>query len=244
MNEIRIARYNSNLEGVTMNFDRMIRMDPKLLYRRYLFRTGNFREWMNVWICKLNRFILCRMKRYCVILAVLLNLFAYSQVADGTNYGLLVGRSVNLIKRNIGVYMKAYVDIEKLAESIGAAAGVTNADEGFVYAFLITKWSREFGFDPLEVAAVALTESQFDPKAVSPKDARGLMQIHRPSWEMDDYFNTEKNIRKAMKILYMYRNSQPDSYLKLYYGDKGEEGVSYVRKVRGNYEKLAKSYIK
>jgi len=170
----------------------------------------------------------------------LLNLFAYSLAADGTNDGLLLGKSVNLSRRNIDVYMKAYEDIEMLAESIGTAAGVTNADERFVYAFLITKWSREFGFDPLEVAAVALTESQFNPRAVSPKDARGLMQIHRPSWEMDDYFNTEKNIRKAMQILYMYRNSQPDSYLKRYYGDTGEEGIQYVRKVRGNYEKLAR----
>jgi hypothetical protein len=68
------------------------------------------------------------------------------------------------------------------------------------------------------------------------------MQIHRPSWEMDDYFNAEKNIRKAMQILYMYRNSQPDSYLKLYYGDTGEEGMQYVGKVRGNYEKLARIY--
>jgi len=217
-------------------------MDPKVLYRRYLFRTGNFEEWMNIWMGKLNRFLIGLMKRYCLVLAILLNLFVCSLAADGTNDGLLVGKSIDLINQSIDVYMRAYEDIEMLAESIGTAAGVTNADEKFVYAFLITKWSREFGFDPLEVAAVALTESQFNPKAVSPKDARGLMQIHRPSWEMDDYFNTEKNIKKAMQILYMYRNSQPDSYLKRYYGDTGEEGVQYVRKVRGNYEKLARIY--
>ncbi len=225
-----------------MDFDRITRLDPKVLYRKYLFRTGNFEEWMGIWKCKLGRFILSLTKRYCLVWAVLLNLFGYSLAADGTNEGHLVGNSVNLISQNIDLYLRAYEDIETLAESIGTAAGVTQTDERFVYAFLITKWSREFGFDPLEVAAVALTESQFNPKAVSPKDARGLMQIHRPSWEMDDYFNAEKNIRKAMQILYMYRNSQPDSYLQRYYGDTGEEGAQYVRKVRGNYEKLARIY--
>lgn len=222
-----------------MDLDRLMRMEPKILYRKHLFRTGNFKEWINVWIGRLNRFVLCGMKRYCVVLAVMVNLFAYTLIADGTIHELLVNSSINLINRDIGMYVRAYENIEKLAESIGTAAGVINIDERFVYAFLITKWSREFGFDPLEVAAIALTESQFHPKAVSPKDARGLMQIHRPSWEMDDYFNTEKNIRKAMQILYMYRNSQPDSYLKLYYGDTGKEGTQYVRKVKGNYEKLA-----
>ena len=225
-----------------MDFDRLMRMDPKILYRKYLFRTGSFKEWVNVWIGGPNRFVLGSMKRYCVVLAVMVNLFSYTLTADGTSHKLLVSDSVHLINRDIDVYVKAYEDIEMLAESIGTAAGIINVDERFVFAFLITKWSREFGFDPLEVAAVALTESQFNPKAVSPKDARGLMQIHRPSWEMDDYFNTEKNIRKAMQILYMYRNSQPDSYLKLYYGDTGEEGTQYVRKVKGNYEKLARIY--
>ena len=225
-----------------MDSDQLMRMDPKVLYRKYLFSTGNFKEWVNVWISSLNRFGSRCMKRYCVGLAVLLNLFAYSLAADGTSHELLVSNSIHLIKKDIGAYVRAYGDIERLAESLGTAAGVINADERFVFAFLITKWSREYGFDPLEVAAVALTESQFNPKAVSPKDARGLMQIHRPSWEMDDYFNTEKNIRKAMQILFMYRNSQPDSYLKLYFGDTGAEGTQYVRKVKGNYEKLARIY--
>ncbi len=225
-----------------MDFDRLMHMDPKALYRKYLFRTGNFKEWTNVWVSSLNRFISHCVKRYCVALAVLVNLFAYSLAADGSGHEFLVSNSVHLINRDIGAYVRAYEDIEKLAESLGTAAGVINADERFVFAFLITKWSREFGFEPLEVAAVALTESQFNPRAVSPKDARGLMQIHRPSWEMDDYFNTEKNIRKAMQILYMYRNSQPDSYLKLYYGDTGEEGAQYVQKVKRNYNRLARIY--
>jgi len=31
-----------------MDFDRLMRMEPKVLYRKYLFRTGNFQEWIDV----------------------------------------------------------------------------------------------------------------------------------------------------------------------------------------------------
>ena len=225
-----------------MEFNRLIRMEPKVLYRKYLFRTGNFQEWISIWTGSFNQFVLGRMKRYCVVLAALVNLFAYTVAADGTGHELLVSKLAHFINKDLDVYERAYKDIEKLAASIGTTAGVMNADEKFVLAFLITKWSREFSFDPLEVAAVALTESQFNPRAVSPKDARGLMQIHRPTWPMDDYFNTEKNIKKSMQILYMYRNSQPDYYLKRYYGDTGEDGTRYVNKVKGNYKRLARIY--
>lgn len=223
-----------------MDSDRLMRMEPKVLYRKYLFRNGNLHEWIDAWMGTFNQFVLRRMKRFCVALAVLLNLFAYTVAADGTGHEHLISNLVLLMNRDIDVYVKAYKDIDRLAASLGTAGKVKNADQRFVFAFLITKWSREFGFDPLEVAAVALTESQFNPRAVSPKDARGLMQIHAPTWPMDDYFNTEENIKKGMQILYMYRNSQPDSYLKRYYGDTGKKGTQYVKKVKGNYKKLGR----
>ena len=225
-----------------MDFDRLASMDPLVLYRKYLFQNGNFQEWIGVWVGSFNHFVLRRMKRYCVVLAALVNLFAYTVAADGTGHGLMVSKFVHLINKDLDVYERAYQDIEKLAVAIGTSSGVVKSDERFVLAFLITKWSREFDFDPLEVAAVALTESHFDRKAVSPKDARGLMQIHAPTWPMNDYFNTEENIKKAAQILYMYRNSQPNSYLRLYYGDTGKDGARYVKKVKGNYRKLAKIY--
>ena len=221
-----------------MDSDRLMRMKPKVLYRKYLFRNGNFHEWIDTWIGSFNQFVVRRMKVFCVALAVSLNFFAYTVAADGTGDEHFINNLVLSMNRDIDVYLKAYKDIDRLAASLGTAGKVKNADERFMFAFLITKWSREFGFDPLEVAAVALTESQFNPKAVSPKNARGLMQIHAPTWPMNDYFNTEENIKKGMQILYMYRNSQPDSYLKRYYGDTGQKGTQYVKKVKGNYKRL------
>jgi hypothetical protein len=225
-----------------MDFDRLMTIKPKALYRKYLFRTGNFREWLGVWIDSFNRSVLRRWKGLCVVLATVINLFAYTVAADGTNHEGLVKTLVLSINRDMNAYVNAYKDIDRMAAALGTTGKVKDDDQSFLLAFLITKWSREFGFDPLEVAAVALTESQFNPRAVSSKDARGLMQIHAPTWPMDNYFNTEENIKKGMQILFMYRNSHPKSYLKKYYGDTGKGGVRYVQKVKGNYERLAKNY--
>jgi hypothetical protein len=217
-------------------------LKPKVLYRKYLFRTGNFQEWLGVCVDSFNQSVLRRWKGLCVVLATAINLFAYTVAADGTNHESLVKTLVLSMNRDMNAYVDAYKDIDRMAAALGTTGKVKDDDQSFLLAFLITKWSREFGFDPLEVAAVALTESQFNPRAVSSKDARGLMQIHAPTWPMDNYFNTEENIKKGMQILFMYRNSHPKSYLKKYYGDTGKGGVRYVHKVKGNYERLAKNY--
>lgn len=45
------------------------------------------------------------------------------------------------------------------------------------YGEHVFKYSREYSIDPYLVFAVIKAESSFNPKAVSKKDARGLMQI-------------------------------------------------------------------
>ncbi|SHJ81752.1 lytic transglycosylase domain-containing protein [Paramaledivibacter caminithermalis] len=45
------------------------------------------------------------------------------------------------------------------------------------YENLIKKYSQEYDLDPLFVASIIRAESKFDANAVSPKGAKGLMQI-------------------------------------------------------------------
>lgn len=45
------------------------------------------------------------------------------------------------------------------------------------YKGLINQYSREFDIDPYLIAAIINVESNFNKKALSPKEARGLMQI-------------------------------------------------------------------
>ncbi|MBQ9536436.1 MAG: lytic transglycosylase domain-containing protein [Desulfovibrionaceae bacterium] len=69
---------------------------------------------------------------------------------------------------------------------------------------LIIKASQRFGLDPKFIAAVIQTESGFDPKAVSPKGAQGIMQI-MPATQAElglkDPFDLEANLFAGCALL-------------------------------------------
>ena len=63
---------------------------------------------------------------------------------------------------------------------------------------------NEYGVDPYLVKAVIRAESNFDPEAVSPKNAQGLMQITPPTakdYEVEDVFDPSSNIEGGVRIL-------------------------------------------
>ena len=45
------------------------------------------------------------------------------------------------------------------------------------YIDIIDKYSKQYNSDPLMIAAIIKVESDFDTNAVSPMNAKGLMQI-------------------------------------------------------------------
>ncbi len=53
---------------------------------------------------------------------------------------------------------------------------------GLPFAEAINRIALRYGLDPSLVAAVVLAESDFNPHATSPKDARGLMQVRPGTW--------------------------------------------------------------
>ncbi|MGC3479814.1 lytic transglycosylase domain-containing protein [Pseudomonas aeruginosa] len=75
--------------------------------------------------------------------------------------------------------------------------------EGSPYAELVAKYSRKRNLDPELVHQLIIAESQYDPNAVSPKGAKGLMQL------MDglsnkfniDPFDPESNINVGTQYL-------------------------------------------
>jgi len=72
------------------------------------------------------------------------------------------------------------------------------------YDAFIERVAREYGISPDLVKAVALVESGFDPHAVSPKGARGLMQLMPATaqrYGVRDLFDPLENLRAGMRHL-------------------------------------------
>jgi len=72
------------------------------------------------------------------------------------------------------------------------------------YADLIAAASKAYGVDEELITAVIAVESNFNPKAVSPKFARGLMQL-RPEvvaqYGVTDVFDPQQNINAGTRYL-------------------------------------------
>ena len=72
------------------------------------------------------------------------------------------------------------------------------------YRDIVAKYCQEYQMDWKLVAAVIRVESNFNPKAVSPKGAQGLMQL-MPSVQKDegvsDPFDPDQNIRAGVHFL-------------------------------------------
>lgn len=76
--------------------------------------------------------------------------------------------------------------------------------ENTPYRTAIAKYCQEYGMDCRLVAAVIKAESNFNPRAVSPKGAQGLMQL-MPSVQKDEgvknAFDPDQNLRAGIRYL-------------------------------------------
>ncbi|MBO5349938.1 MAG: lytic transglycosylase domain-containing protein [Clostridia bacterium] len=83
-----------------------------------------------------------------------------------------------------------------------------------MYSSYVTKYSEEYGVDPLLVYAVIKAESNFDETVVSKSNAKGLMQlmdstayevakntIPNTNFESEMLFDAETNINLGTKYL-------------------------------------------
>jgi len=76
---------------------------------------------------------------------------------------------------------------------------------------IVTKYSRQYGFDWIKITALAFQESRFDQNAKSPSGALGIMQIHPktaadPNVDIPDISSAENNIHAGIKYLAFLRD--------------------------------------
>jgi Transglycosylase SLT domain len=121
--------------------------------------------------------------------------------------------------------------------------------------------SEKHGVDPFLVKAVIKTESDFDPNAVSPKNAQGIMQLIPETsndYGVNNPFDAKENIEggvRYLKDLLDYFDGDMKLSLAAYNAGKGAviqhgftippypETTDYIAKVLGYYQLLkAKNY--
>ncbi len=81
------------------------------------------------------------------------------------------------------------------------------------YDAIIDRYASLHGVDPVLVRAVIVVESNFDPRCVSHKGARGLMQLMPETakrYGVKDIFDVEQNIRGGIRYLADLMEMFPD----------------------------------
>jgi soluble lytic murein transglycosylase-like protein len=119
---------------------------------------------------------------------------------------------------------------------------------------IIEKYARDYQLDPSLIHSIIATESDFNPKAVSPKGAQGLMQLMPATAArlgVNNSFDPEQNIRGGVKhFRWLMDNFNNDLKLSLAAYNAGENLVQrlgrvpainetreYVKKVTSIYDK-------
>lgn len=122
----------------------------------------------------------------------------------------------------------------------GAGAGLSELLEpgrGRAWHYLpkIETLCSRYGLDPHLVVSVIEVESGFNPRAVSPKGARGLMQLMPETARMlgvTDPFDTDQNLAGGIRYLsYLYELFDKDLSLALAAYNSGEGRVMRLGRV-------------
>ncbi len=128
------------------------------------------------------------------------------------------------------------------------------------FAEYIEAAAERHAVEPALIVAVAQVESRFDPFAISPKGAQGLMQLMPATadeLDVDDPFDPAQNIEggtRWLKRLIQLYEGDLDLALAAYNAGEGavsryggippyRETQNYVRSVRERYQRLAKGAV-
>lgn len=151
----------------------------------------------------------------------------------------------------------ASIDPEERFETIPAppAPAVAAAtSEVFPYGEFVKAAAAHYAIDEQLIYSVIAAESNFDPKAISKRNARGLMQLLPETatrFGVQDIFDPKENIEAGTHYLSdLLKRYNNDLALALAAYNAGperveqygrippySETVSYVRRVKGKYEK-------
>lgn len=151
-------------------------------------------------------------------------------------------------------------DIRRLVPDPPPPPKIVWPGEAEPYAEYIEAAAERHAVEPALIVAVAQVESRFDPFAISPKGAQGLMQLMPATadeLEVDDPFDPAQNIdggTRWLKRLIERYEGDIDLALAAYNAGEGavaryggippfRETQNYVRSVRERYRRLAEGTV-
>jgi soluble lytic murein transglycosylase-like protein len=123
---------------------------------------------------------------------------------------ILVFLCATLARGQVSLTIRA--DGKKVISNVGAQ-GSKKSDWSWLakqrnrrsqYDAVIDRYASRHGVDPVLVRAVIVVESNFDPRCVSHKGARGLMQLMPETakrYGVSDIFDVEQNVRGGVRYL-------------------------------------------
>lgn len=171
---------------------------------------------------------------------------AAEYVVDGEMVRLIDEKSEIAIPLNWVREIRTIADPEPPTPVLQMAAVDENLDNEFQYSDLVLSLSKKHEVDWKLVAAVMKAESNFNPRAVSPKGAQGLMQLMPATarlYRVTNPYDPVQNIDAGVRHLKMLMNRFPgklDLVLAAY--NSGEKTVDHFKGIPPFSE--TQSYVK
>lgn len=123
----------------------------------------------------------------------------------------------------------------KLVRSAVVPKPATPSKKRAEYAALVQQAARTHQVDPLLIDSVIQVESNYDPYAVSPKGAEGLMQLMPPTARMlgvSNSFDPQQNIEAGVRYLKQLQDTFKDTRLALAAYNAGPGSVEKYKFIR------------
>jgi hypothetical protein len=120
----------------------------------------------------------------------------------------------------------------KLVRTLVAPKPVAGADAEV--RGLVTEAAKSFDVNPLLVESVIQVESNYNPFAISPKGAQGLMQLMPATAQrfgVTDSFDPKQNIEAGVRYLKFLQDTFQDDRLAIAAYNAGEKAVARYRDV-------------
>ncbi len=122
----------------------------------------------------------------------------------------------------------------RLVRSLVVTPGSTSASQSPDVRGLIDEAARTFDVNPLLVDSVIQVESNYNPFAVSPKGAQGLMQLMPGTAQrfgVTDSFDPKQNIEAGVRYLRFLQDTFQDDRLAIAAYNAGEKAVAKYKDV-------------